>query len=250
MGRWSRCLAPLLIEYSGVSAGGRVLDVGCGTGSLTFELARNPRIEAVQGIDLVRAYIDHAQARSCDLRVSFRVADACELPFQDGVFDHSLSLLALQFVPDADRAVAEMRRVTRPGGTVAAATWDTRGGLLLYRIFFDTAAALDPDAAKRRASACARPMATAGGLVRAWRNAGMVDVVQGSLMIRMDFTSFDDFWLPLNGQDGPYADYLRTLGTYDKTKLRGLLQAAYLDGAPDGPRSYAAIAWAVRGRVP
>jgi ubiquinone/menaquinone biosynthesis C-methylase UbiE len=250
MGRWSRRLAPLFINFAGVTAGARVLDVGCGTGSLTFALARNPRIGAVQGIDFSPIYVEHAKARAHDPRIGFQVGDACALAFADGSFDHSLSSLVLSFIPDADRAVREMRRVTRSGGTVAAATWDTRGGLVIARMFFDTAAVLDPNANERRAKACARPMARSEGLAKAWRDAGLVDVRQGSLTIRMDFTSFADFWMPFDGKDGPYAAYVGTLDADGKAKLRSMVEAAYLDGDPDGPRSYAATAWVVKGKVP
>ena len=250
MGRWSRRLAPLLIDFAGVTGAGRILDVGCGTGSLTFALAQNPRVCAVQGIDFSPAYVEHARQRACDARVGFQVGDACALPFADASFDHSLSSLVLQFIPDADRAVREMRRVTRSGGTVAATTWDTRGGLVIHRMFFDTAAVLDPNAGERRAKACTRPMSRLGGLANAWNDAGLVDVVQDSLTIRMDYPSFADFWTSLDGKDGPYADYLGTLGAERKAKLRSMVEAAYLDGDSDGPRSYAATAWAVKGRVP
>lgn len=250
MGRWSRRLAPLLIEFSGLTAADRVLDVGCGTGSLTFALAQNPRIGAVHGIDLSAVYIKHAKRRAHYSRLYFQVGDACALPFPDASLDHSFSLLVLQFIPDADRAVREMRRVTRSGGIVAAATWDTRGGLIIHRMFFDTAAVLDPKARERRAEACARPMSRSDGLAKAWGDVGLVDVVQDSLTIRMDYPCFVDFWTSLDGRDGPYAEYLGTLSAEERAKLRSMVEAAYLDGVPDGPRSYAAMAWVVKGRVP
>jgi SAM-dependent methyltransferase len=250
MGRWSRRLAPLFIDFAGVTSARRVLDVGCATGSLTFALAQNPRIERVHGVDFASVYIEHAKHLATDSRTEFRDGDACTLPFPDAFFDHALSCLVLQFIPDADRAVREMRRVTRPGGTVAAATWDTRGGMVMSRMFFDTAAVLDSAANERRAKACARPMSRAEGLVKAWRDAGMVEVVQDSLTIRMDFASFADFWTPFEGQDGPYAEYLGTLSAEGKARFRGMVEAAYVDGEPDGPRSYAATAWAVKGKVP
>lgn len=248
MGRWSQRLAPLLIDFAGID-GGRVLDVGCGTGSLAAALARMSQITAVQGLDCSAVYVEHAR-RHCDAGIDFQVGNACSLPFADSSFDHTLSSLALQFVPDADRAVLEMRRVTRSGGIVAAATWDTRGGLIIWRIFFDTAAVLDPRANERRAKACARPMSKSDGLLRAWQDAGLVGVTLGSLAIRMDFTCFLDFWLPFEGRDGPYAEYVRTLSPEMRSNLRRLLEMAYRDGDPDGPRSFAATAWAVKGRVP
>lgn len=250
MGRWSRRLAPLLIDFAGVTDGGGFLDVGCGTGSLTFALADRPHVGAITGVDLSSEYIAHASRHRRDPRICFEVGDATELHFEDQSFDHALSSLVLQFIPEPDRAVREMRRVTRSGGTVAAATWDSRGGLVVRRMFFDTAAVIDPNAATCRALACTRPMSRKDGLARAWNDAGLVDVEVDSLTIRMDYESFLDFWSSTDGKDGPVAEYVGTLDAETKLTLRRLMEAAYLDGAPDGSRSYAATAWAVKGWVP
>ncbi len=250
MGRWSRRLAPKFIEFAGVDSADRVLDVGCGTGSLTSSLARNPDIRGIHGVDFSAAYIEYAKRAHSDSRIQFQVGDACALPFADQEFDHTLSMLVLQFIPEPERAVSELRRVTRPGGTVAAATWDSRGGFVWFRMFWDTAAMLDPAAIERRAKTCARPMARPGDLERAWKAAGLTDVVQDMLTIRMDFVSFEDFWAPLEGEDGPYAEYVRTLTPEGKALFREKLRLAYVDGEADGPRSYAATAWVVKGKVP
>jgi SAM-dependent methyltransferase len=249
MGRWSRRLAPLLVDFAGVARGARVLDVGCGTGSLAFELARNPAIGRIDGIDFSPVYVEHARRRNSDARLDFHTGDACALPFEAASFDHALSMLVLQFVPRAADAVREMRRVTRPGGIVAAATWDSRS-LVMVRLVFDTAAVIDAEANTRRARFGVRPLTRPGELAQAWRDAGLADVVDGTLTIRMDFASFADFWAPCEGRDGPIADYVGTLDATARAKLRELVSRAYLDGDADGPRSYAATAWAVRGRVP
>jgi ubiquinone/menaquinone biosynthesis C-methylase UbiE len=250
MGRWSRLLAPLFIEFAGITSGERVLDVGCGTGSLTFALAQNPEIGSVCGLDFSPVYVEHAKRLNRNVRVDFHVGDACALPFRDASFDHALSMLVLHFIPQADRAVREMRRVTRPGGTVAAATWDTRGGLVYYRMIFDTAAMLDRNANERRARAYSRSMTRPGDLAYAWRDAGLQDVEEDTLTIRMKFASFADFWTPHEGKDGPVADYVGTLSADAKAELRDAVELAYLDGEPDGARSYAATAWVVKGNVP
>ncbi|MDX2157337.1 MAG: class I SAM-dependent methyltransferase [Hyphomicrobiaceae bacterium] len=250
MGRWSRQLAPKFIAFSGVSDGASVLDVGCGTGNLVAELARSASPRELHAIDFSQAYIDYASSRNADSRIQFQVGDACALPFPDGKFDAALAMLVLQFVPQAEKAIGEMRRVTRPGGTIAAATWDSRGGFVWWRMFWDTAAAMDPAAVERRAKAAARPMARPGDLARAFGAAGLTDVVQDTLSMRMEFASFDDFWAPFEGSDGPYAEYVRTLSSDAKVALRDKVRLAYIDGELDGPRSYMATAWAARGKVP
>jgi ubiquinone/menaquinone biosynthesis C-methylase UbiE len=250
MGRWSRRLAPLLVDFAGIRAGEHVLDVGCGTGSLAFTLAQNPNIGNISAIDFSPAYVAHAERRNDDPRVRFQVADACALPFENDAFDHCASLLVLAFIPQSHRAVREMRRVTRPGGIVAAAMWDARGGMIMSRMFWDTAAMLDPRAVERRAKGYARPMTRPGDLARAWRDAGFHDVVDSTITIRMDFAGFEDFWSPFEGKDGGFAEYVGTLSTEEKAKLRDAVRLAYIDGEPDGPRSYASTAWVVKGRVP
>jgi SAM-dependent methyltransferase len=250
MGRWSRRLAPVFVNFAGITAAGCILDVGCGTGSLSFNLAQNPKIGSVRGVDLSSVYIEHAKQHNNDARIDFQVGNACALPFPNAAFDHSLSMLVLQFIPQPELAAREMHRVTRPGGTVAAATWDTRGGFVASRLFWDTAAMLDPAANEIRAKSFARPISLPGGLAHLWREAGLREVVQDMLTIRMDFVSFADFWTPNEGKDGPLANYVGTLNLETKTKLRDMVKLAYLDGAPDGARSYAATAWVVKGKVP
>lgn len=250
MGRWSGRLAEPFLDFVGTADGESVLDVGCGTGGLAAALMRRCEVERVLGVDLVPAYIEHARRRLADPRAAFQVGDACALDLPDRTFDRVLSLLVLHFVPDTTRAIAEMKRVAKPGATVGAAVWDARGGFVANRIFFDTAAALDPHAHERRTRNYTRPMTRPGEFARAWRAAGFEDVVDTSLGIRMEFSSFDDYWAPYQGRDGPGAQYVATLGETDKTRLRDAVRRAYLDGEEDGPRSYAALAWAVKGTVP
>jgi SAM-dependent methyltransferase len=250
MGRWSRRLAPLFIGFTGITTAERILDVGCGTGNLAASLIANRSIGSVTGVDFSPVYVEHAKRHNGDARLDFRVGDACALPFADGSFDHALSMLVLQFIPQPERAVREMRRVTRHGGTVAAAVWDSRGGLTVYRMFWDTAAMLDPAANERRAKSFSRPISVPGGLAQAWLAAGLKDVLEGTLTMRMEFNSFADFWTPYERKDGPIADYVGALEDRAKLKLREAIERAYLDGERDGPRSYTATAWAVKGTVP
>jgi ubiquinone/menaquinone biosynthesis C-methylase UbiE len=250
MGRWSRQLALPFLDFVGSADGERVLDVGCGTGHLAFAVTRRTGAGEVRGIDLAEPYIAHARRHNQDPRIVFEVGDACALPFPDRHFDRVLSLLVLHFVPDTAKAIAQMRRVARPGAVVGAAVWDARGGFVSNRMFFDTAAALDPAARERRAMSYTRPMTRPGELAKAWRAAGLKSVAETTLTIRMEFASFSDYWTPFEGKDGPVAEYLATLDPEQHARLREAVESAYLDGEADGPRSYAALAWAVKGEVP
>lgn len=251
MGRWSRRLAPLFFEFADIGKARRVLDVGCGTGNLALFLAQqDPELVSVHGVDVSAAYVEYARRRAADARLTFQIGDARSLPFSAGHFDHALAMLALQFVPRAELAVQEMRRVTRRGGTVAAATWDTRGGFVALRLVLDTAAMLDEAGRRAREAAYTRPLSRPGELARVWHDAGLSNVVQGSVTIRMEFGSFADFWAPVAGKEGPVAEYVGGLGAEGTERLRVAVRQAYLDGETDGPRSYAATAWVVKGTVP
>ena len=250
MGRWSQRLAAPFLDFVGTADDERVLDVGCGTGNLTFAICNRAKVQKACGIDLSPDFIDRADELNNDPKIEFRVGDASELPYDDASFDRVLSQLVLQFVPDSNNAIAEMRRVARPGAVVAATTWDTRGGFVANRMFYDTAAMVDPEANKRRALNYSRPLSRPGDLSEAWREAGFVDVVDTMLPIRMDFASFEDYWIPLSTGGGPPADYVRSIDPEMQAKVRDAVERAYLDGEADGPRSYVAIAWSVKGKVP
>lgn len=250
MGRWSKRLALPFLDFVGPRDGRLVLDVGCGTGQLAQAVALRSKTGEVHAIDLASSYIDYAKGRNRDPRIIFDVGDACAMKFADRTFDQVLSLLLLHFVPQAAQAVSEMRRVAKPGGVVAACVWDVRGGFVASRMFYDTAAALDSKANERRARNYTRPMTKQGELARAWREAGLHDVVETSLGIRMEFTSFEDYWAPYERREGPAAEYLAILSQVERARLIDALRAAYLDGEGDGPRSYAALAWAVKGVAP
>jgi len=250
MGRWSQRLAPLFLDFVGLEGVESLLDVGCGTGHLAAAASRRLPSAEVCAVDLSPVYIEHAKARYPDPRIAFRVDDACALSYPDQSFDRVLSMLVLHFVPRTSDAVAEMRRVAKSGALVGAAVWDIRGGFVASRMFFDTAALLDAKAAEHRARNYTRPMTRPGELAAAWRTAGFRDVSEASLQIRMEFESFADYWAPYVGTEGPVAEYVTSLPEEDRRRLETAVRAAYLDGEPDGPRSYAALAWAVKGVAP
>ena len=246
MGRWSQRLAPLLIRFGGLSDGDRVLDVGCGTGSLTFTVPELADVSGIIGIDLTPGFVDFATSRNTDKRINFEQGDARALPFEDNSFDRAFSMLVLQFIPDAPQAVAEMKRVVRPRGTVTAAVWDDFSGLPHVRMIWDIAATLDPTI-KRHVF---RPMSKPNEMATVWAGLGLVNVEQTSLLIRMEFASFDDYWLPYTKGEGPPGQLLLSLSEPAKSRLTEHVRQGYFCGEPDGPRSFASVAWACRGTVP
>jgi SAM-dependent methyltransferase len=227
-----------------------VLDVGCGTGSLALTLAERGASDCVAGIDIAAPYIAFAQSRPGAAGIGFAVGDACRLPYADGGFAAALAQLALNFVPDATRAVREMMRVVQPGGVVAAAVWDFRGGLVFQRLFWDTAAGLDPGAGAARDRLFSGPLALPDGLPALWHDAGLAAVERSSITIRMEYDDFADYWEPLLGGQGPVGAYVEGLPAERRRLIEERVRAAFLSGAPDGPRSLTATAWAVRGIVP
>ena len=250
MGRWSRLLAPGLISFSGIAEADRVVDVGCGTGNLLLELASEPARTAISGIDASNIYATAARGRTQDPRIAIHHGDACSMPFSDAEFDAALSQLVLQFVPDTGAALAEMRRVVRPGGVVAAAVWNSGGGMPHQRMFWDTAAMLDPNATYERGRTFNRPMTRRGDLKQAFISTDLLQVVESELTIWMEFENFADFWDPIMGGEGTLGKYVSALPGAAAKALETHLRSAYESGGADGPRQYACTAAVCRGLVP
>ena len=250
MGRWSQRLAPLFIDFVGVADGERILDVGCGTGSLTFALPKAAALAEVAAIDYSPVFVEEAIRRNTNPRIKVRQADACALPFEGGTFDRALALLVLHFVPEAGKAVAEMRRVVRSGGVVAAAVWDHLGGMPGMRMMVDTVAALGESGRQLRSRYCFQPMMQPGELRRTFAEQGLVSIAEVELMIRMDYKSFADYWTPIAAGEGPLGKYVAALDAAERARTDAAVRDAYEAGRPDGPRSFANVAWACRGIVP
>jgi SAM-dependent methyltransferase len=243
LGRWTRALGERMVEFARFPEG-MLLDVGCGTGSLAAAMAwRGPAV----GVDIALPYVAYAKGQDDGLH--FVAGEASRLPFADGAFAGAAAQLVLNFVADPVAAVSEMRRVTRKGGVIAASIWDFRGGLVYQRMLWDTAASIDPNAARVRDRLFSAPLALPDGLPTLFARAGIEDVEITSLIVRMEYASFADYWEPLLGGQGPVGTYAASLAPEMRARIQEAVRAAYLSGAPDGPRSLIAAAWAVRAAV-
>lgn len=245
VGRWSRLVAREFLAWLAASPGCRWLDVGCGTGALTQTILSTAEPSAVTGIDPSEGYIAYARASTSDARAHFMVGDARALPAEPRAYDVVVSGLALNFVPDPARAVAEMARVTRPGGTMAVYVWDYAGQMQLLRHFWDAAVALDPqardlDEGHRFALCQTEP------LVRIFAAASLRVVLAHAIDVPTVFRDFDEYWSPFLGGQGPAPSYAMSLDEERRAALRERIRAT-LPVAADGSISLIARAWAVRG---
>jgi len=247
MGRFSVTLARQFIDFAGHPPGEKILDVGSGTGSLSFALAARGDHKEIVGIDVGEPFVAFAREHNKDPRTSFRISDATALPFGDATFDRAVSQLVLQFLPDPLKAVREMKRVVRPGGTVAACVWDAYGGQPHIRMLWDTAATLG---FLKSPHSIIRSLGIDGEMEATWREAGLVDVVPGELTMRFVFRDFHDYWSPYLGGDGPLGEMVMGLTPSDRAVFERKMREIYLSSRPDGARSFIASAWICKGVVP
>ncbi|MGZ8531802.1 MAG: class I SAM-dependent methyltransferase [Candidatus Binatia bacterium] len=248
MGRWSRQLAPLFVEFAGVNDGDVVLDVGCGTGALSSTLVRTTHAAKIVGIDPSEGFVEAARSQIRDPRVSIETGDAQALPYPDASFDRTLALLIVNFIPDAVKAAREMRRVTKPGGTVVTAMWDNSPANELNQCLWIAARQLDPNL--KRPSNMRGSYGSAEALSKLFADAGLSAVEVSALTMLCHFISFEDNWRRYLTGEGPNGAYFLGLSDDRKAALEEKLRKNLFGDRPDGPFTLQAKAWAVRGVVP
>ncbi len=243
MGRWSRRVAPLFLDWFDSPRSLAWLDVGCGTGILGSWIVERCAPASVLGIDSAEAFLE--QARSAVPTATFRTGDAQELALEDGSFDRAVSGLVLNFVADPGRMIAEMARVCRRGGAVGLYVWDYAGHMQIMRYFFDTAREFDP-ASARFDDGIKAPICRPAPLAAALGAAGLVDVEVEAIDIPTPFDDFDDYWSPFLGGTGSAPKYVAGLDRGLRDRIRDAVRARLPTG-PDGEILLACRVWAARG---
>ena len=214
MGQYSEPLAPRFADLAGIGNGQRVLDVGCGPGALTAELVSRVGVASVSAAEPSASFAAAAGERLPGVEVCQAAAE--QLPFADGTFDAALAQLVVHFMADPVQGLREMRRVTRPGGMVAACVWDHAGGRGPLAAFWSAVRQLDPAADDESGLAGVRE----GHLASLFTQAGLNRCAVTTLTVRVRHASFDDWWEPFTLGVGPAGAYVASLTPDHRTALR------------------------------
>ena len=237
MGGYSRLLSSQLSDLASVRRGQHVLDVGCGTGALTGELVARLGAAAVAAVDPSESFVAATTGRYPGADV--RHARAEELPFPDDTFDATLAQLVVHFMKDPVAGLAEMRRVTRRDGVLAACVWDHAGSQGPLRFFWNAARALDPGVDDESTL----PGTREGHLAELFEAAGLREIVATSLPVSLEHETFDTWWEPFTHGVGPAGAYLASCDVKQRNQLREDCRRQ----VPSEPFVVTAVAWAARG---
>jgi ubiquinone/menaquinone biosynthesis C-methylase UbiE len=247
MGRWSEQLARRFLSLADVAPGSRVLDVACGTGVLTAAYAEAGA--HVIGIDASEGYLEGARRRRSHPNISYD-GDMRDTRFGNGEFDASVSTLALDVIPEIEQVVAEMKRVTRPGGIVASGVHQFFGGMTAFDLLIHTAAVLDTSFDRLRSMRAGRQQFWPQGQAALWRKVGLADVTEVPVVVDCEYPSFEDYWATFTGGQGIVSGALMALSTEIRGSVEHHVRSGYLAGLPDGPRTFPMMFRVVRGVVP
>jgi SAM-dependent methyltransferase len=247
VGRWSRLVAPEFISWLAIGSGRRWLDVGCGTGALSAAIVAQAVPATVVGVEPSAGFLERARV-NLGQSVVLSLGGAEALPLERASIDVAVSGLVLNFVPDLPSVLRELRRVTVPGGTIAAYVWDYAEGMQLIRHFWDAAVELDPTA-RFLDEGVRFPLCNPKALSSAFSEAGLVHVTTSAVEVPTPFKDVADYWSPFLGGQGPAPAYAMSLSEDQRERLRARV-AERLPLCPDGSIRLLARAWAVRATVP
>lgn len=234
MGRYSEPLATVFAGLASIQPGQRALDVGCGPGALTAELARRLGEDAVCAVDPSQSFAAAVRGRCPGANV--RVAAAEHLPFSDDTFDVTVAQLVVHFMTAPVTGLREMARVTRPGGMVAACVWDHAGGRGPLAAFWQAVRELDPGAQDESGLAGVRE----GHLSQLFSQAGLSVTRDTMLTVGVSHSTFEEWWQPFTLGVAPAGAYVASLDEDHRAALRERCRAKLSQ-----PINVSATAWAV-----
>jgi SAM-dependent methyltransferase len=243
VGRYGPQLAAAFCDFAGVAAPMRVLDVGCGPGALTSELARRLGPASVSAAEPSEPFAQACRSRVPGVEVVVTAAEV--MPFPDAAFAGTLSQLVVNFLGDAEAGVREMARVTRAGGLIAACVWDYAGEMTLLRAFWDAARDVKPALAAQQDEGSAMRWCREGDLALLWDRVGLRMVRSSALRVHASYSGFDDLWEPFLSGVGPSGAFCASLDPDERRAMGDALRRRL--GVGDGPFELTARAWAVAG---
>ena len=245
MGRWSQRVAAIFLDWLNVPRGLHWLDVGCGNGAFTEALIARCVPAGVTAIDPSDDQLAYARTRPGAKTADFRTGNAQGMPFTDSVFDGAIMALVISFLPEPNKAVAEMARVVRPGGWVAAYMWDIPGGGVPSHPIYLALEGMGMTAARPPNPEVSAPSA----MTRIWEGAGLVSVETTVIRIRTIYSEFEDYWESNVVPVGPQGKLIAGMSAASKKELRAQLQSR-LPTLRDGRVVFDSFANAVKGRNP
>lgn len=249
MGGWSAALSPLFVDFVGIKVPARVIDIGCGTGNLLAALAASHPNASLVGIDPSEALLTKARLRSELARATFKLGGVEALPIETGSADYTVSMLVLQEFSDRALALSEMRRVTRPGGVVAACQWDF-ARMPIIAALVEAIEHVNATAGRKISSGSPKAFADEAELLLHWSKAGFVDVTAKRTAVSRMYQTFADLWQPLLAGSTPSTLTLAALVPEERDAVRAMIESRFVVDSADDALQVTAEALVVRGTVP
>ena len=248
MGRWSRAAGRQFLSWLDLSAGLRWLDVGCGTGVFAETIHEVCGAKEIVGVDPAEAQIAYAQSRNTGETISYEVADARSIPYEDNSFDVAAAALVINFIPDREKAVAEMQRVVKPGGMVSAYVWDFAGGSGIAQHLRVAIAQYKAETNQHGNDALNVESTRRESLEKLFGSAGIANIVSSQIEIDLQFRDFDDYWTSNTKFASPAGKFIKSLNDDELRRFQAILREKLTFGY-DGVISYSSRVNAVKGQA-
>ena len=248
MGKWSLKIAKKFIDWLKENYSIRNkkwLDVGCGTGALTFEIAKSTQPISVLGIDPSMEYLPINPSQYVNDKIKFNVGFGDNLSISLSDYDFVVSALALNFMSDKQASILEMLRILKPNGIIALYVWDYAEKMEFLRYFWNGVVDMDPDASKFDEGQLF-PICNIEALTNLFSSCNVNNVITNEIEIKTRFNNFNEYWYPFLGGQGPAGKYLQTIDNDKRNKIRDHIKEI-IPISKDGSINLIAKAFAISG---